>query len=82
MRLGAGLRSGEGIEWLAAGTILNSLYRVPFFYLFLACALCYCFFLLIIFCFVFVFMYACMVITCSRIWINRVRLPKTLLVVS
>ena len=34
MRLGAWLRSGEGIGWLAAGTIPNSLYRVPFFYLF------------------------------------------------
>ena len=33
-RLGAWLRSGEGIGWLAAGIIPNSLYRVPFFYLF------------------------------------------------
>ena len=37
--LGAWLQSGEGgIGWLAAGTIPNSLYRVPFIYLFLACA--------------------------------------------
>ena len=36
-RLGAWLRSEEGIGWLAASTIPNSLYRVPFFYLFLAC---------------------------------------------
>ena len=36
-RLGAWLRSGEGIGWLAAGIIPNSLYRLPFFYLFLAC---------------------------------------------
>ena len=46
MRLGAWLRSGEGIGWLAAGTIPNSLYRVPFSYLFLACALCFCCFFL------------------------------------
>ena len=32
-RLDARLRSGEGIGWLAAGIIPNSLYRVPFFYL-------------------------------------------------
>ena len=38
MRLGAWLRSGEGIGWPAAGTIPNSLYRVPSIYLFLACA--------------------------------------------
>ena len=36
-RLGAWLRSAEGIGWLAAGTMPNSLYRVPFVYLFLAC---------------------------------------------
>ena len=36
-RLGAWLRSGEGVGWLAAGTMPNSLYRVPFVYLFLAC---------------------------------------------
>ena len=49
---------GGGIGWLAAGGIPNSLYRMPFFYLLLACALCYyCFFfLLFLFCFVFVFM--------------------------
>ena len=40
MRLGVWLRSGESIGWLAAGTIPNSLCRVPFFCLFLACALC------------------------------------------
>ena len=33
-RLGAWLRSGEGIGWLAAGIIPNTLYRVPFFCLF------------------------------------------------
>ena len=39
------------IVWLAAGTIPNSLYRVPL-YLFLACALCYCsFFCRFSFCF-------------------------------
>ena len=32
---------GGGIGWLAAGGIPNSLYRVPFFYIFLAYALCY-----------------------------------------
>ena len=41
-RLGAWLRSGEGIGWLAAGIIPNSLYRVPFFYLFLASVFCFC----------------------------------------
>ena len=44
-RLGAWLRSGEGIGWLAVGIIPNSLYRVPFFYLFLACVFCNCSFL-------------------------------------
>ena len=34
-RLGAWLRSGEGIGWLAAGTMPISLYRVPFVYFFL-----------------------------------------------
>ena len=48
VRLGAWLQSGEGIGWLAAGTIPNSLYRVPF-YLFLACAFCYCSFLFVVF---------------------------------
>ena len=47
-RLGARLRSGEGIGWLAAGIIPNSLYRVPFFDLFLACVLCYCSFLFVV----------------------------------
>ena len=41
MRLGTWLRSGEGIGWLAAGTLPNSFFRVPFFYLFLACIFCY-----------------------------------------
>ena len=36
MRLGAWLRPGEGIGWLAAGTMPNSLYRMPVVYLFLA----------------------------------------------
>ena len=48
MRLGAWLRSGEGIGWLAAGTIPNSLYRVPF-YLLLACVLCHYSFLFAVF---------------------------------
>ena len=41
LRLVAWLRSGEGIGWHAAGTIPNSLYRVPF-YIFLARAFFYC----------------------------------------
>ena len=40
-RLGAWLRSGEVTGWLAAGTMSNSLYRVPFVYLFLACVFCH-----------------------------------------
>ena len=49
-RLGAWLRSGESIEWLAAGTMPNSLYRMPFVYLFLACVFCYsCSFLFVVF---------------------------------
>ena len=49
-RLGAWLRSGEGIGWLAAGTMPNSLYRVPFLYLFLACVFCHlCSFLFVVF---------------------------------
>ena len=36
-RLGAWLRPGEGIGWLAAGTMPNSLYRMPVVYFFLAC---------------------------------------------
>ena len=48
--LGAWLRSGEGIGWLAAGTMPNSLYRVPFVYLFLACVFCdACSFLCVVF---------------------------------
>ena len=55
--LGAWLRAGEGIGWLAAGTMPNSLYRMPLVYLFLACVFCYsCSFLLVVFCvFVFIF---------------------------
>ena len=50
-RLGAWLQSGEGIGWLAAGTIMpNYLYRVPFVYLFLTCVFCYsCSFLFVVF---------------------------------
>ena len=33
-RLGAWLRPGEGIGWLAAGTMPNSLYRMPVVYFF------------------------------------------------
>ena len=47
-RLGAWLRSGEGIGWLAAGIIPNSLYRVPPFYIFLECVFCYCSFIFVI----------------------------------
>ena len=52
-RLGAWLRSGEGIGWLAAGITPNSVYRVPF-YLLLACVFCvfcvfcYCSFLFVV----------------------------------
>ena len=53
--LGAWLRAGEGIGWLAAGTMPNSLYRMPLVYLFLTCVFCYsCSFLFVVFC-VFVF---------------------------
>ena len=45
----AWLRPGEGSGWLEAGTTSNYLYRVPFFYLFLACALCYCSFIIVVF---------------------------------
>ena len=48
-RLDAWSRSGEGIGWLAAGTTPNSLYRVPFLYLFLACAFRHCSFLFVVF---------------------------------
>ena len=55
--LGAWLRAGEGIGWLAAGTMPNSLYRMPLVYLFLACVFCYsCSFLFVVFC-VFVFFF-------------------------
>ena len=55
--LGAWLRAGEGIGWLAAGTMTNSLYRMPLVYLFLTCVFCYsCSFLFVVFCmFVFFF---------------------------
>ena len=49
MHFGAWLRSGDGIGWLPAGAIPNSLYRVPSFYLFLACASCYCSFVCVVF---------------------------------
>ena len=49
-RLGAWLRSGEGIGWLAAGTMPNSLYRVPFVYLFLAGIFCILLFLFLSLC--------------------------------
>ena len=38
---GAWLRAGEGIGWLAAGTMPNSLYRMPLVYLSLTCVFCY-----------------------------------------
>ena len=55
--LGAWLRAGEGIGWLAAGTMSNSLYRMPLVYLLLTCVFCYsCSFLFVVFCaFVFLF---------------------------
>ena len=40
-RLGEWLRSGEGIGWLAAGTMPNSLYRVPFSIFFWHVYFCY-----------------------------------------
>ena len=56
--LGAWLRAGEGIGWLAAGTMPNYLYRMPIVYLSLACVFCYsCSFLFVVFC-VFVFSFA------------------------
>ena len=49
-RLGAWLRPGKGTGWLAAGTMPNSLYRMPVVYLFLACVFCYsCSFLFAVF---------------------------------
>ena len=47
--LGAWLRAGEGIGWLAAGTMPNSLYRMPLVYLFLTCVFFYsCSFLFVV----------------------------------
>ena len=55
--LGAWLRAGEGIGWLAAGTMPNSLYRMPLVYLFLAYVFCYsCSFLFVVFLCVCVFL--------------------------
>ena len=55
--LGAWLRAGEGIGWLAAGTMSNTLYRMPLVYIFLTCVFCYsCSFLFDVFC-VFVFFF-------------------------
>ena len=46
---GAWLRAGEGIGWLAAGTMPNSLYRMPLVYLSLTCVFCYsCSFLFVV----------------------------------
>ena len=46
---GAWLRAGEGIGWLAAGTMPNSLYRMPLVYLSLTCEFCYsCSFLFVV----------------------------------
>ena len=46
---GAWLPAGEGIEWLAAGTMPNSLYRMPLVYLSLTCVFCYsCSFLFVV----------------------------------
>ena len=52
-----GCDPGGGIGWLAAGTISNSLYRVPFFYLFLARVLCHCSFLFVVYVFFFCFVF-------------------------
>ena len=53
---GARLRAGEGIRWLAAGTMPNSLYRMPLAYLSLTCVFCYsCSFLFVVCVFVFFF---------------------------
>ena len=47
--LGAWLRAGEGIGWLAAGTMPNSPYRMPLVYLSLTCVFCYsCSFLFVV----------------------------------
>ena len=71
-RLGAWLRSGEGIGWLAAGSKPNSLYRVPFFHLFFwhVCFVIVPFFLSFMFCFVIIFIFFC-----SR-W-SSVDVPRT-----
>ena len=61
MRLGAWLRSGEGIGWLAAGTIPNSLYRVPFLY---SSGMCFMLLFLFSFCF-FYFVFVCFVFMLS-----------------
>ena len=53
---GAWLRAGEGIGWLAAGAMPNSLYRMPLVYLSLTCVFCYsCSFLFVVCVFVFFF---------------------------
>ena len=50
------LRAGEGIRWLAAGTMPNSLYRMPLAYRSLTCVFCYsCSFLFVVCVFVFFF---------------------------
>ena len=55
--LGCMVASREGIGCLAAGTMPNSLYRMPLVYLFMACVFCYsCSFLFVVFC-VFVFFF-------------------------
>ena len=38
---GGWLAAGEGIGWLAAGTMPNSLYRMPLVYLSLTCVFCF-----------------------------------------
>ena len=54
--IGQRLRAGEGIRWLAAGTMPNSLYRMPLAYLSLTCVFCYsCSFLFVVCVFVFFF---------------------------
>ena len=46
---GAWLRAGDSIGWLAAGTMPNSLYRMPLVYLSLTCVFCYsCSFLFVV----------------------------------
>ena len=66
MHLDAGLRSGGAIGWLAAGTVPNTLYRVPFFYLGLACAVRHCSFLFVfLLCFLFCFVLSLELCRCS-----------------